>query len=315
MPRVVNMDNNMIVPKVTVCVITYNQEDYIADCLQSIVDQVVDFTFEVVVSDDGSKDRTAAIIREYKEKYPDLIVPIFHKDNFGLPTKNFLCAHNEAKGKYIAHIDGDDLMLPGKLQSQVDFLDAHPDYSVVWHRVFSFSDKNTNFILNDIGDEGAGFTTYNLRDIAKFGNVSTHSSTMYRSEVRVTRTSNIDIYDSEFYIEYLEKGKAAVLDKVLGCYRYKYGETLSSKKISRKNQKLRADFLMRVYCKYPGLRKELFLRGLLQVLVSLRHCQLPCSADVILLYKLFVLVSPYELYIYYKNIKRIMSINILSIPE
>ena len=61
--------------KVSVCIVTYNQERYIAQCLQSIVDQVVGFDFEVLVSDDASSDRTPEIISEFARRYPNLIKP------------------------------------------------------------------------------------------------------------------------------------------------------------------------------------------------------------------------------------------------
>jgi len=137
------------IPKVSVCVITYNHELYIADCLQRIVDQQTDFRFEVLVSDDGSNDKTPEIITKFQRDYPDIIVPILHPENFWLPTKNYLCAHNAARGKYIGHFDGDDLMFTGKLQKQADFLDRHPDYAVVWHRMFKFKDEQMSRLEMD----------------------------------------------------------------------------------------------------------------------------------------------------------------------
>ena len=70
-------------PKVSVCVVTYNQEKYIRQCLQSIVDQETDFDFEVIVSDDCSMDGTCAIVQEFVEKYPGMVKPIFHDRNMG----------------------------------------------------------------------------------------------------------------------------------------------------------------------------------------------------------------------------------------
>ena len=94
-------------PEVSVCVVTYNQEKYITECLQSVVDQETDFDFEVLVGDDCSTDGTRRIVQEFAEKYPDIIKPILHSKNTGA-FHNYVSVHNAAMGKYIAHLDGDD---------------------------------------------------------------------------------------------------------------------------------------------------------------------------------------------------------------
>ena len=69
--------------QVSVCVVTYNQENYIAECLESLVSQQTEFKFEIIVGEDCSTDRTREIVQKYIEKYPDLIVPLFYKKNVG----------------------------------------------------------------------------------------------------------------------------------------------------------------------------------------------------------------------------------------
>jgi len=122
-------------PKVSVCVITYNQEKYIRQCLQSIVDQETDFYFEVIVGDDCSTDGTRAIVQEFVERYPGVVKPIFQEKNIGGGVHNYLTVHKATRGEYIAHVDGDDYCLPGKLQAQADLLDDDPDCNLVWHRM------------------------------------------------------------------------------------------------------------------------------------------------------------------------------------
>ena len=70
-----------IYPLVTIRCATYNHEPYIRQCLDGFVIQKTDFSFEVIVHDDASTDGTAKIIREYAEKYPDIIKPIFETEN------------------------------------------------------------------------------------------------------------------------------------------------------------------------------------------------------------------------------------------
>lgn len=120
---------------VTIRCIAYNQEKYIRDCLEGFVMQKTDFRFEAIVHDDASTDGTAAIIKEYAEKYPDIIKPILETENqyskgYGTLRK---IMDDACKGKYIAYCEGDDYWIdPLKLQKQVDFLESHLDYSMCW---------------------------------------------------------------------------------------------------------------------------------------------------------------------------------------
>lgn len=135
-------------PLVSVTILTYNHEDYIQECLDSIVCQQTNFPFEIIIGDDASTDGTPDIIRRYADKYPDLIVPILRKKNIGV-CENSIDIVKRCQGKYIAACDGDDSWCnPKKLQIQFDFLEQHPDYSaffswantidnqsnIVWHK-------------------------------------------------------------------------------------------------------------------------------------------------------------------------------------
>lgn len=118
---------------VSIRCIAYNQEPYIRQCLDGFVMQNTDFRFEAIVHDDASTDGTAAIIREYAEKYPDIIKPIFETENqFSKKDGSLGRIMSEAcKGKYVAFCEGDDYWTdPLKLQKQVDFLEGHEEYSM-----------------------------------------------------------------------------------------------------------------------------------------------------------------------------------------
>lgn len=120
-------------PLVSICCITYNHEKYIRDALKGFVMQKTNFPFEIVISDDCSKDNTRAIIKEYNEKYPDLFRDISPDENMGA-FANFQYVQEQAKGRYVALCEGDDYWIdPMKLQNQVDFLESHPDYSMCCH--------------------------------------------------------------------------------------------------------------------------------------------------------------------------------------
>lgn len=132
------MDNDKPL-MVTIRCITYNQEPYIRDCLEGFVMQQTNFRFEAIVHDDASTDGTAAIIKEYAEKYPDIIKPILETENQYSKHDGSLnrIMNEHTHGKYVAWCEGDDYWIDHlKLQKQVDFLEAHPDYSMCWTDAF-----------------------------------------------------------------------------------------------------------------------------------------------------------------------------------
>lgn len=214
------------IPKVSVCVMTYNQEKYIRQCLQSIVDQETDFDFEVIVGDDCSTDGTRAIVQEFADKYLGLVKPIFHEKNIG-PTPNYFSVHKSAKGKYVAHVDGDDYALPGKLQAQVDVLDSHPNVSFSVHAVKVVDSERIMGNAENLPEIGT------LNDLLSLGCYFVHSSTMYRRENQFNHGVE-DIVDYYYFIEHASKGDIFLIKKPLGVYRW-HPEGISSRKDFRES--------------------------------------------------------------------------------
>lgn len=114
---------------------SYNHEKYIAEALESMLMQQTNFTYEILIHDDASTDRTAEIIRSYEKKYPDIIKPIYQTENqYSKGVVVELLNQKRAKGKYIAVCEGDDYWTdPQKLQRQVDYMEAHPECSMCVH--------------------------------------------------------------------------------------------------------------------------------------------------------------------------------------
>ena len=129
--------NNKI--EVSVICNAYNHEKYIRDALDGFVMQKTNFAFEVLIHDDASTDKTADIIREYEERYPQLIKPIYQTEN--QYSKGHGIAHFQEpriKGKYVAFCEGDDYWTdPLKLQKQYDAMEKHPEVDMCAHGAIS----------------------------------------------------------------------------------------------------------------------------------------------------------------------------------
>lgn len=128
-------------PLVAIHCLVYNHEPYLRDCLEGFVMQQTDFPFVAIVHDDASTDGSAAVIREYEERYPQMFIPIYEHQNVYL--KGGLAAINEimnaaidATGaKYVAMCEGDDYWTdPLKLQKQVDYMETHSDCVICSHK-------------------------------------------------------------------------------------------------------------------------------------------------------------------------------------
>lgn len=116
---------------VSIWCLTYNHEKYIRQCLDGFVMQKTSFRFEAIVHDDASTDGTADIVREYAEKYPDIIKPIIETENQYSKKDGSLerIMEKSCTGKYVALCEGDDYWTdPMKLQKQVGWLEEHPEY-------------------------------------------------------------------------------------------------------------------------------------------------------------------------------------------
>lgn len=122
-------------PLVSVVSITYNHEQFISQMIEGVLMQRTNFPIELILAEDCSTDRTREIVLKYQKKYPDLIRIIMSEFTIGA-VANEKRAMLAAKGKYLAICEGDDYWTDAdKLQKQVDFLEANPDYCVCFHRV------------------------------------------------------------------------------------------------------------------------------------------------------------------------------------
>lgn len=119
--------------KLSIVLISYKQEKYIRTAIDSILNQKVNFKYELLLADDCSPDNTMNILKEYKKKYPNIIKILERKKNLGA-SNNLLDACFKTKGEYITILEGDDYWCDNnKIQTQVDFLDKNKEYIAVTH--------------------------------------------------------------------------------------------------------------------------------------------------------------------------------------
>jgi len=107
---------------VSVCIITYNQENFVEQAIESALFQKCNFETEIIICDDCSTDNTPRIIQSYASKYPDKIKPYCAEQNTGM-LKNWEKALKLCSGKYIALLEGDDFWNDeNKLKKQYQIL-------------------------------------------------------------------------------------------------------------------------------------------------------------------------------------------------
>ena len=217
---------------VSVCVVTYNQEKYLTECLENLVQQKVNFSFEIIVGEDCSTDETRVIVQHYYEKYPNLIIPIFHEKNVGA-LENIQQVYTKARGKYIVHIDGDDIALQGKLQKQFDALESNVDCNICSHNMVNI-DEGSHVLKFQNWNYPAGI--YSLFDLYSKMPFFAHSSKMFRNNISkenwATLFADPDILDMDIHFLNLQDGKIFHIDENLGQYRVNVGMSNIGKKVN-----------------------------------------------------------------------------------
>jgi len=201
--------------KVSVCVVAYNHGRYIGECLASVVGQQVDADLEILVGDDCSTDETRRIIGGYAEKYPGLVRPVFHPRNIG-GTRNYQVLIGKAEGDYIAHLDGDDYWLPGKLAAQIAFLEENKNCVAVYANAI---------VISDSGESVGRFNgvlpqQFDLNFLVRKGNFLNGSSLVYRARCRdpILQLQG-DALDFHFHILLASQGALGYVNRELAAYR------------------------------------------------------------------------------------------------
>jgi glycosyltransferase involved in cell wall biosynthesis len=222
-------------PLVSIVCLTYNHERYIAQAIEGFVMQKTDFDYEIIIHDDASQDGTAEIIKKYENKYPQLIKPIYQKENQASKERGRVTrlAFAEAQGKYIALCEGDDYWTdPLKLQKQVDFLEENPEYTLTCHRYKIYNSTTKEY--------SPDFEHKFFED--KKSNVEINLETFFNHWITITlsivfRAKALEInefkkykYFMDIYLYYhlLLKGKGYAFNDIMGVYNKHEGSIWSS---------------------------------------------------------------------------------------
>ncbi len=214
---------------VSVICTTYNQKNYISRCLESLVSQKTSFRYEIIVHDDASNDGTANIVREYANKYPELIVPILQKENQYSKQKGSVRKFIDplVRGKYRAHCEGDDFWCDEeKLQKQYKVMEANQNCSMCVH-----STKRVNDVEIEVGEsfpnidfkEGVVSTQHMIDSFPEW---SFHLSSFFIREAYYKKIYTLDreLFDSfpvgDIRILYCMAvfGDYYYIEKAMSCY-------------------------------------------------------------------------------------------------
>ena len=259
-------------PKLSVILITYNHEKYIEKALDSVLSQVTDFPFEIVIGDDCSPDDTNNITREYRDKYPDIIRIVHREKNTGRPTLNVYETTMKCRGDYLAYLEGDDYWTDSdKLQKQMDFLNEHPEYIACTHS-HKMIDDNGNDITDPeilkISDMYKWSGEFTMDDFEKSGFWPGHyasvvSKNIYKNkkhDYTILYKSHDFVDDGQILLFLLMEGKIYRLDDEMSVWRYVKkagGNSWTSRSMKRNIQK--EDILMSMEL-MKWLEKEYSLR-------------------------------------------------------
>lgn len=222
--------------KVSVMMTTYNHENYIAQAVTSVLEQQVDFDYELVVGEDCSTDGTRDILLDLQARHPQAVRLLLREENWGR-RKNFIDTFYSCQGDYIAILEGDDYWLsPDKLQMQADFLDSHPGCTICFHPVMRYYEDGSRE-MQFFGPSPAR-EIYTIEDLLERTLIVT-CSVMFRNRL-------LDGFPEWFYtvpaadwplnILNAQYGDIGYIDQAMAVYRIHSGGVWSSRNTLRRQQ-------------------------------------------------------------------------------
>lgn len=207
---------------VSITCVAFNHEEYINTTMDSFLEQETTFPFEIIINDDVSTDRTVEILKEYEEKFPNIVKPVYQTENqYSQGVNTMAILFPLIKGKYVAFCDGDDYWIDKKkLQIQVEEMEKHPEVDLSFHPSYRLVDGKRTEVLGKHADENTVFSV--KRSILGHGDFAETAAMMFTSSLI---SSLPDWFDTalpgDFVSEVIgaERGGSLFINRVMSVYR------------------------------------------------------------------------------------------------
>ena len=240
-------------PLISVGMITYNHEPYIAQAIEGVVKQETEYSFELIIGEDCSTDGTMEIVLEYQKKYPDIIRVITSDKNVGV-KKNGYRTRKGGRGKYIAFCEGDDYWhRSDKLQKQVDYLESHPECGLVHsdmhvlHQCTNELKKNYKKTDKVHVPTGNIFESYLLLSFICTCTVCFRRSLLTDEIIDLLLTNNFLMGDRPLFLEISKKTMVGYIDESLATYRILEESAAHSKDFNKMLQFNQSSYFVNQY--------------------------------------------------------------------
>lgn len=255
-------DASWVEPVVSVCCTAFNHEDFVGDALDSILNQITHFPFEILIHDDASNDDTVRILKQYQSEFPEIIKPVYQVKNkwqLGIrinPTFNF----TRAKGQFIAICEGDDFWVStDKLQKQVSYMLNSPTVSLTFHQSKVLRENQNQTTLSEDYRPEQKFT---ISDIVE--NWFIYTQTMV---IRLSAIDNMEKFfngvvnvDWSLQLVAAHNGDVVYLPNLLSVYRKHHG---SLSKAILANPRKRCVNLLRLFMSFDNYSNNKY-RGIIE---------------------------------------------------
>jgi len=226
-------------PTVSVAMIAYNREQFIAQAIESVLMQETAFVVELVIGEDCSTDGTRRIVQAYAGTYPNVIRVLLSEKNLGI-SRNYRAVWQACRGKYIAWLDGDDFWrTPQKLQKQVALMEANPHHSMCGTKT-QFVTTSSDGVEKDAGvlEPAVLKPEYDLADFLT--GYPMHTSSMLARRELVTLQDWLNhagmLWDACVFALYAEKGLVGYLGEVMSSWRIHAGGMWTTKSAANQLQ-------------------------------------------------------------------------------
>lgn len=215
--RIEYVDSNFFEtkPVVSVVMLVYNHEKYLAQAIDSVVRQQSSALFELIIGEDFSGDNSLGIAIEYQKRFPGIIRLITSDRNVGA-HRNWVRLMESVRGEFIAHIDGDDYWLPGKISTQLELLQAAPGAVAVYSNAVTVDERGE--VIGSFND--AGDAVFYLADLVRSGNFLCMSTMFFKAELTVS-LFNIgrEFIDYQLHLTLAQHGSIIHAQRMLAAYR------------------------------------------------------------------------------------------------